>query len=96
MIYTNISFDERLENPIIISNITNSLLKNSYYTLENPMTGHSVIFYTYIIHQPSLPEPSPRMLLPVNLKHVLFAETETDYMLKIKQAEPLESMIYLF
>jgi len=92
MIFTAISFDERLENPVIMSRTALPSFKNNYYILENPLTGDNTIFYSYIFHQPNLPEPSPKVLLPTNLKYLLFPDTESGFMLKMKPVDPLKSI----
>ncbi len=91
MIFTVISFDDRLENPVIIFKEVPSTLTNNYYALENPLTGHSVILFTYVLQKSNPTSSSPQILLPKHLEHVLFQNPEHNRLLKIRKVSPFES-----
>jgi len=92
MIITVISFDDRLENPVLIFNNASPSLTNNYYALENPLTGHTVIFYTFVLQKSNSTNSSPQILLPKNLEPLLFQNPEHHRILKIRKITPFESI----
>jgi hypothetical protein len=91
MIFTVISFDDRLENPVIIFKEIPPSLANNYYALENPLTGHCVIFYTFILQKSTHTSSSPQVLLPKHLEPLLFQNPDHNRILKIRKTTPFES-----
>jgi len=93
MIFTFISFDDRLENPVIIFKDVPPSLTNNYYAIENPLTGHSVIFYAFVLQKSNHTSSSPQILLPKHLEPPLFQNPEHNRILKIRKVSPFDSCI---
>ena len=97
MIITNISFSDKLANPILFSKQAITSPAHGYYSIENSLTGCNAILYVYPIHQPNNIPPSNKLLLPSVFEHVLFGDSSNsqDRFLKIRRVDPVDSNIYL-
>ncbi len=91
MIFTQISIDKKLENPIIVLPFPTTKLQNNNYCLENSITGCKLILYTYVFHQDKLPDASPRIYLPSHVYNILFGDRKTHLFLRLSPINTVKS-----